>query len=52
MHYHAIKDDNDTTFKRLTGIDKHLFAKMVQVAQTAYQQRKRKGCPHSLSFED
>lgn len=52
MRYESLQHYDNKTFKRLTGVDKDLFAQMVAVIRQAYQQRKKKGRTHSLSFED
>lgn len=52
MRYETLQHYNNQTFKRLTGVDKDLFAQMVKVIESAYHARKRKGRTHSLSFED
>lgn len=52
MHYQTLKNYDNKVFKRLTGVDKDLFNQMVAVVRQAYHNRKYKGRPHSLSFED
>ncbi|MFB2538600.1 transposase family protein [Acinetobacter sp. c3-l95] len=51
MRYGTIKSFSDSQFKRLTGINKPLFAKMAEVIKDAEQRKKKSGRPHTLCLE-
>ena len=51
--YEKIKDKKDKDFKRLTGVRKATFSKIVKVLKAHEKKRKRiSGRPLKLSYED
>ena len=51
--YENIKNLNDTAFRRLIGVKKKTFSKMLEVLRKADYKRKRKGGPkNKLCLED
>ena len=53
MKYKIIKNYNDSNFRRITGIKKTTFNKMVEILRDAYNQKhKRRGRNAKLSIED
>jgi hypothetical protein len=53
MRYEKVKDMKDTQFKRLIGVKKQTFAKMVEIVTAAYEEKHKKGGRNSgLSIEN
>ena len=52
MKYENLTRFNDEEFKRLVGVPRPLFLKMVSVLQHAELAKKKSGRPHSLCLED
>ncbi|MDN8294657.1 IS5 family transposase [Acinetobacter baumannii] len=52
MKYENLTKFNDGEFKRLVGVPRPLFLKMVSVVQHAELAKKKSGRPHSLCLED
>ncbi len=52
MKYENLTRFNDGEFKRLVGVPRPLFLKMVSVLQHAELAKKKSGRPHSLCLED
>jgi hypothetical protein len=53
MKYEAIKDLKDEQFRRLTGVKRTLFDRMVKILKEAHQLKKRKGGrKNKLCIED
>jgi len=53
MRYEKVKDLKDTQFKRLIGVKKHTFYRMVEVVEAAYAEKhKKRGRNSDLSRED
>lgn len=52
MKYENLTRFNDGEFKRLVGVPRPLFLKMVSVLQHAELSKKKSGRPHSLCLED
>ena len=52
MKFNNLKNKSDAVFRRLTGVKKTTFAKMVEILTKAYTAKHKKGGrPHSLSIE-
>lgn len=53
MKYESIKDLNDERFRRLTGVKKKSFLKMIDILTEAdFNKKKRGGRRNKLSIED
>lgn len=53
MKFNNIKNKPDAIFRRLTGVKKATFDKMIEILSLAYTNKHKKGGrPHSLSIED
>lgn len=53
MRYNKVKDLKDTDFRRLTGVKKYTFCKMIEILKEAHIKKKAKGCrKNSLEVED
>ena len=52
MKYENLIRFNDTEFKRLVGIPRPLFSKMINILEVAERSKKKSGRPHSLAIED
>ena len=54
MRYEKIKDMKDIAFKRLVGVKRHTFLKMLEVVQAAYdaEHKSTRGRKPKLTVED
>lgn len=52
MNYSNLFRFSDADFKRLLGVSRPLFSKMIEIIQSAEQAKKKSGRPHTLSIED
>ena len=52
MKYENLTRFDDVEFKRLVGVPRPLFSKMLIVLEDAERAKKKSGRPHSLSFEN
>lgn len=53
MKYEKIKSSSDSQFRRVTGVKRTTFAKMVEILEEAHQIKKSKGGrPSKLGIED
>ncbi len=52
MKYENLTKFDDIEFKRLVGVIRPLFSKMILVLQEAERLKKKSGRPHSLALED
>ena len=54
MRYEKIKDLKDVAFKRLVGVKRHTFLKMLEVVQIAYdaEHKSKRGRKPKLTVED
>lgn len=53
MKFENIKEFKDTTFRRITGVKRKTFDKMLEIVATAEKVKKSKGGrPNDLSIED
>ena len=54
MRYENIKDMKDVAFKRLVGVKRHTFLKMLEVVQDAYdaENKSKRGRKPKLTVED
>lgn len=53
MKFNNLKNKSDKIFRRLTGVKKTTFSKMVEILNLAYADKHKKGGrPHSLSMEN
>lgn len=52
MKFNNLKNKSDEVFRRLTGVKRTTFIKMIEILNTAYTKKHKKGGrPHSLSTE-
>lgn len=53
MKYETIKEYNDKQFRRITGVKRKTFEKMVEILQKSYEQKhRRRGRKPKLSIEN
>lgn len=52
MKYENLTRFDDAEFKRLVGVSRTLFSKMISILEDAELAKKKSGCPHSLILED
>lgn len=52
MRYENLQHYDNKVFKRLTGVNKDLFAQMVDVLKRSESLKKKQGRPHTLSLAD
>ena len=53
MKFNNIKEKPDEVFRRLTGVKRNTFNKMIEILNKAYEiKHKKGGRPHSLMMED
>ena len=53
MKFNNIKTKTDAIFRRLTGVKRTTFDKMIEILNEAYKNKHKKGGrPHSLIMED
>lgn len=52
MKYENLTKFDDIEFKRLVGVTRPLFSKMILVLEEAERLKKKSGRPHSLALED
>lgn len=52
MRYENLQHYDDKVFKRLTGVNKDLFAQMVDALKYSESLKKKQGRPHTLSLTD
>ncbi len=52
MKYENLTKFDDIEFKRLVGVTRPLFSKMILVLEEAERLKKKSGRPHSLVLED
>lgn len=52
MKYENLTRFDDAEFKRLVGVPRHLFSKMISILQDAERAKKKCRRPHSLLLED
>lgn len=53
MKFNNIKNKPDEKFRRLTGVKRTTFNKMIEILNQAYEDKHKKGGrPHSLMMED
>ncbi|WAU72335.1 IS5 family transposase [Acinetobacter sp. TR11] len=52
MRYENLTRFNDEEFKRLVGVHRPLFSKMMTILENSERAKKKSGRPHSLTLED
>ena len=52
MKYENLTRFDDVEFKRLAGVPRQLFSKMLSILENAEREKRKSGRPHSLSLEN
>ena len=52
MKYENLTRFDDVEFKRLAGVPRQLFSKMLSILENAERAKRKSGRPHSLSLEN
>ena len=52
MKYEHLSRFNDMEFKRLVGVPRPLFSKMITILEASELAKKKSGRPHSLTIEN